>query len=183
MPDISSKSIFIEQITLKHIDEGWLEWVNNTKTAKVLNSSRNKYNKRMLSKYLKDLKKKNDLMFAVRIKENNEYIGNIKINHIDYFHKSCGYGRLLGNKKYKGKKYGLLMLYKICEYAFEKLKMNKVFTPVFTDNYRSLTSNLEFGMKISGHFKKHFKKGNQFKDVYYLELTNDEFKKVKKKFK
>ena len=76
--------------------------------------------------------------------------------------------QLLGEKKHKGKKYGLLMLYKICEYAFDKLKMNKIFTPVFSDNYNSLTSNLEFGMRIAGYFKSHFKKNKEFKDVYYF---------------
>ena len=61
--------------------------------------------------------------------------------------------------------------------------MNIVFTPVFSDNYNSLTSNLEFGMRIAGYFKSHFKKNKEFKDVYYFELTKDEFKKIKVKFK
>ena len=177
------KSLILEKITSKHIGEGWLDWVNNINNSNNLNSSPNKYTKKHLLRYLKELKKNNDHMFAVKIKENMEYIGNIKINHIDYFHKTCGYGRLLGNKKYKGKKYGLLMLYKICEYAFENLKMNKIFTPVFTNNYSSLSSNLEFGMRISGYFKNHFKKNNKFRDVYYFELTKDEFKSIKIKFR
>ena len=74
--------------------------------------------------YLKNIKLAGDHMFAVRIKKTNEYIGNIRINHIDYHNKNCGYGRLLGNQSQRGKNYGQLMLYKICDYAFKKLKMN-----------------------------------------------------------
>ena len=58
------------------------------------------------------------------------------------------------------------MLYKICEYAFDKLKMNKIFSPCYADNLKSLYSNLQFGMRISGYFKNHFKKNNKFQDVY-----------------
>lgn len=182
MQNLKAKSLIIEKITSKHINEGWLTWVNDSENVKIFNTPLNK-NRKQLLKYLKSLKTNKDLMFAVRIKKNNEYIGNIKINNVDHLNKVCGYGRLLGSKKHKGKKYGLLMLYKICEYAFEKLKMNKVFTPVFSDNYNSLTSNLEFGMRIAGYFKSHFKKNKEFKDVYYFELTKDEFKKIKVKFK
>lgn len=182
MQKLKAKSLIIEKITSKHINEGWLTWVNDSENVKIFNTPLNK-NRKQLLKYLKNLKTNKDLMFAVRIKESNEYIGNIKINNVDHLNKVCGYGRLLGNKKHRGKKYGLLMLYKICEYAFEKLKMNKVFTPVFSDNYESLTSNLEFGMRMSGYFKGHFKKNKKFKDVYYFELTKDEFKKIKVKYK
>ena len=122
-------------------------------------------------------------MFAVRVKKNNDYIGNIRISDIDNYNKRCGYGRLLGNVKYRGKGYGLIFLYKICEIAFEKLKMNKIYSPCYSDNYRSLSNNLKFGMQISGYFKQHFRKNDQFKDVYYLELTKEEFKKIKHKFK
>ena len=183
MKNLTTKSIILEKINSKHIEQGWLKWVNEEKNTKKLNNQINTFTKKNLLKYLKDLKKNNDLMFAVIDKKTNQYIGNIKLNHIDYFHKTCGYGRLLGSKKHKGKKYGILMLYKICEYAFEKLKMNKIFTPVFSDNYNSLKSNLEFGMRVSGYFKEHFKKKNKFKDVYYFELTKKEFKKIKNKFK
>tara|TARA_E500000178_G_C17012765_1_gene751360 strand:- start:1294 stop:1845 length:552 start_codon:yes stop_codon:yes gene_type:complete len=183
MKSLNTKSIILEKINSKHIEQGWLKWLNEEKNINKLNNQINKFTKKNLLKYLKDLKKNNDLMFAVIDHETKEYIGNIKLNHIDHIHKTCGYGRLLGSKKYKGKKYGLLMLYKICEYAFEKLKMNKIFTPVFSDNYYSLRSNIEFGMRVSGYFKEHFKKKNKFKDVYYFELTKKDFKKIKNKFK
>ena len=172
MSKLKHNIIFLEKISLKHIDLGWLKWVNNPGNIKVLNRPPYKYNKKQLLKYLKDLKKSGDLMFAVRLKSNREYIGNIRINHIDYHNKNCGYGRLLGNKKYIGKKYGQLMLYKICDYAFNKLKMNKIFTPIYSDNFKSLSSNLEFGMRISGHFKKHFKK-DKIQGCIFLELTKD----------
>ena len=182
MSKLNSKSLYIEKISTKHIDQGWLNWINDADNLKVLVTVINKYSRKDLLKYIKKVQKKKDQMFAVKIRENNEYIGNIKINDIDYYNKRCSYGLLLGNKKYKRKGYGLIMFYKICEYAFEKLKMNKIFSVVFTDNYESLSSHLKFGMRISGHFKNHFKMNNQFKDVYFFELTKDNFKKIKKKF-
>ena len=176
-------SLLIEKIKLKHINEGWLDWVNDIENTKTLNSKQSKYTKKQLINYLKKVKQNKEIMLAVSIKKNSEYIGNIKLNYIDHVHKNCGYGLMIGNKKYRGQFYGVLMLYKICEYAFEKLKMNKVFTPVFTDNYGSILTHLRFGLRISGHFKNHFRKNHKFKDVFYFELTKDEFKKIKFKYK
>ena len=45
------------------------------------------------------------------------------------------------------------MLYKICEYAFKTLKLNKVSTYVYTDNKNSINSNKAFGMKKEGLLK------------------------------
>jgi len=182
MSKLKHNLVYLEKISSKHINEGWLEWASNNSNARVLNERPYKYNKKQLLKYLKDLKKKNDLMFAVRLKKNKTYIGNIRISDIDHYNKRCGYGRLLGNIDYRSKGYGLLFLYKICEVAFGKLKMNKIFSPCYADNHRSLASNLEFGMRISGYFKNHVRKYDKYKDVYYLELTKEEFKKIKIKY-
>tara|TARA_A100001015_G_scaffold281039_1_gene343881 strand:+ start:2792 stop:3343 length:552 start_codon:yes stop_codon:yes gene_type:complete len=183
MSKINPKMVYLERISTKHIDLGWLDWVNTSKNIRVLNKPPYRYNKNQLKDYLKKTRLKGDIMFAVREKKTNEYIGNIKINDIDFFHKHCGYGRLIGYKKNRGTGYGQIMLYKICEYAFDKLKMKKIFSPCYSDNLTSLYSNLKFGMRISGKFKNHFKKNNKFKDVYYLEITSEEFKKIKKKYK
>ncbi len=183
MSKLKHKTLYLEKISLKHIDEGWLDWVNRSSNVRALNRPPYRYNKKQLIKYLGEIKKKGDMMFAVRLKKNKEYIGNIRLNDIDYQNRSCTYGRLLGNTKYRGKGFGTLFLYKICQVAFEKLKLNKIFTPVYSDNYKSLASNLAFGMRLGGYFRSHFRKKNKYKDVYYVELTNEEFKKIKNKFR
>jgi RimJ/RimL family protein N-acetyltransferase len=180
---INPKMLYLEKVSYKHINLGWFDWVNASENVRVLNNPPYRYTKSQLEDYLKKIKLKGDLMFAVRNKITKEYFGNIKNNDIDFFHKNCGYGRLIGSQNKKGIGYGQLMLYKICEYAFDKLKMNKIFSPCYADNLKSLYSNLQFGMRISGYFKNHFKKNNKFKDVYYLELTRQEFKEIKKKYK
>ncbi len=45
---------------------------------------------------MKDLKKKNDLMFAVRLKKNKTYIGNIRISDIDHYNKKPNIHRITG---------------------------------------------------------------------------------------
>ena len=160
MSKLKHKTLYLEKISLKHIDEGWLDWVNRSSNVRALNRPPYRYNKKQLIKYLGEIKKKGDMMFAVRLKKNKEYIGNIRLNDIDYQNRSCTYGRLLGNTKYRGKGFGTLFLYKICQVAFEKLKL-----------------------RLGGYFRSHFRKKNKYKDVYYVELTNEEFKKIKNKFR
>ena len=74
------------------------------------------------------------------------------------------------------------MLYKICDYSFNTLKLNKISTHVFTDNIESITGNKKFGMKIEGKLKKHYYKNGKFKDVYIFSILKTEFNKIKKKW-
>ena len=69
------------------------------------------------------------MMFAVRLK-NKEYIGNIRLNDIDYQIEVVLMEDYLENKVQR-KGIWNLFLYKICQVAFEKLKLNKIFTPVY----------------------------------------------------
>ena len=84
MYNLKHKLLYLEKISSKHIDQGWLEWVNDNGNVQVLNRPPYRYNKKQLLKYLKDLKKRGDLMFAVRLKSNDDYIGNIRLSDVDH---------------------------------------------------------------------------------------------------
>lgn len=178
-----SHSIVLEPISKKHIDKGWLKWIKNKSINKKLNSNTKGFNKKKLSDYVNNLKKDNSKMFACYDKHKKVYFGNIKLNNIDLIHKTCSYGRMIGEKEFKNRGYGKLMLFKICELAFEKIKLNKVFTYVFLDNKESIYSNKSFGMKIEGILKDHFIKDGKYKDVYIFSMLKKDFYKVKKKYK
>ena len=159
---------------------GWYNWVNSSTVKKILNTGE-KFSKRQLLKFVRFSNNFNTKMFAVHERKTDKYFGNIRLTMISNKHKHCNYGRLIGDKNFKKKGYGKLMLYKICDYSFNNLKLNKIFTHVFTDNKESIKSNKNFGMKIEGRLKKHYYKNGKFKDVLIFSMQKGEFNKIKKK--
>lgn len=174
-------SVKIEKIKQKHINLGWYNWVNKSEIVNVLNQPPYRYTKNQLKTYLKNSNNKNTKMFAVIDKNLNKYFGNIRLTNINKDNSFCNYGRLIGENSYKKKGYGLVMLYKICEYAFKTLKINKVSTYVYTDNKNSINSNKAFGMKKEGLLKSHFYKNGKFKDVIIFSFFSKDFFKLEKK--
>ena len=174
-------SVKIEQIKQKHINLGWYKWVNKSEIVNVLNEPPYRYTKSQLRTYLKKSDNKDTKMFAVIDKRINKYFGNIRLTNISKNNLFCNYGRLIGENSYKKKGYGLVMLYKICEYAFKVLKLNKIYTYVYTDNKNSINSNKVFGMKKEGLMKSHFYKNGKFKDVIIFSFFSKDFFKLEKK--
>lgn len=177
------EKVKLEKIQTKHINMGWYDWVNRSDIVNVLNEPPYRYTKKQLKKYIKNSNNKNTKMFAVIDKKKNKYFGNIRLTNISKNNCFCNYGRLIGVKDYKKKGYGAIMLYKICEYAFNILKLNKVFTYVYTDNKDSISSNKKFGMRKEGVLKNHFFKNGKFKDVIIFSFFSKDFKILEKKIK
>ena len=178
---LDKNSVYLKPITIKHISQGWLNWVKNKKNYRTLNTDTKNFNKQRLIKYINNLKTNKSIMYAVYDSNKKKYFGNLKLNNMDYEHKTCSYGRMIGEDDYKNKGYGRIMLYKICELAFKKYKFNKIYTYVYTDNNNSILSNKKFGMKIEGKLKSHFIKNKKKKDVFLYSMLKEEF--LKKKFK
>ena len=53
MSKLKSNSLIIEKINSKHINQGWLQWVNDNSINKNLNSKQGGYTKKQLLAYIK----------------------------------------------------------------------------------------------------------------------------------
>lgn len=128
-------------------------------------------------------KKEPAIQFAIFSKEDNRVIGGASLNKIDFKDKKCESGSCL-TKKYWGKKYIYEAKLEVYKYAFNVLKLNKIYSKVLSHNLRSKKHLENLGFKEVGYFKKDYFHKNKFLDVYILELLKEEFKykELKKKF-
>ena len=172
--------IKFKKLTLKHIDYGWLSWVNSLDIQNRLNSKKKKYSKKDLVKVFETWKNNKDIIYAVHMSKSNEYIGNVRLSLIDQNHSNCTFGRMIGFSNYRSKGIGTLVTYKICQVVFDQMNLNKLWTHVFTDNIASIKSNLSAGLKIEGKLIKHFKKNNIYKDVYSFGINSEKYERNKK---
>ncbi len=132
-----------------------------------------KFIKKTKSKILK--KKESTIDFAIFLKDEKRVIGGISLSHIDFKNKKCESGSCL-SKKYWGKKYIYEAKLEIYKYAFNVLKLNKVYSFVLSYNSRSKKHLEKLGFKEVGYFKKDYFHKNKFVDIYRLELLKEEFK-------
>ncbi len=172
--------VYLREIRKSDIKNGWLDWINDKASLDNLFSSY-PINEKDLYNYFKLQKFPNSVMFAICLKENNQYIGNARLSNIDWVNKSASYGRLIGGNKHKGKGYGSEALILLLRYGFKTLGLNRISSSAIITNKSSIKSNLKIGMVKEGILKEaSFKNGKYFHRIQFSMLAKNFIKKYEK---
>ncbi len=134
-------------------------------------------------------KLKNDSMFAVRLIENNELLGNVGFNELNKVHRNAVLGIMLGNPKHQGKGYGKEAMNLLLDYGFSFLNLESISLNVF--EYNEIAYNLykKIGFKEVGRLRKNIEVIGKRYDVIIMDILKDEFespyikKEVKKRYR
>lgn len=107
-------------------------------------------------------------------------VGMIALHDINHVHNSVQMGRLLiGEDAWVGKApvafEADLML---CDYAFDVLKMHKIYGDVLEDNYGMLKTRFYLGYKQDGILRDHYNYDGVYKNTVAVSLLEDEYRKI-----
>lgn len=122
--------------------------------------------------------KTSELNFIIEYKDRP--VGMVALLDINYIHKSVQAGRLLvGEEEFVGKApvsfEAELLIY---DYAFDVLKMHKIYGDVMEDNIGMIKTRLYQGYKQDGILRDHYVYDGVFKNTIAISLLEDEFRKT-----
>lgn len=120
--------------------------------------------------------KKTHYSLGIIEREEKELIGVISLRKIDFKNRRAEIGYWIGKDHWR-QGYGSEALDTILKYAFNDLKLNKIYAQVIAPNKPSYKLLEKKGFKREGIFKKQEKKGNKFLDVYAYGLLKEDYKK------
>ena len=143
------KKYFISQETFTR--EGHLEWIHNFVAAGKA------------------------VQFIIIDKKTDKPLGSVYLRDLDYKNSKCEFGIFIGEKDYLGYGIGTEAAVLIMKYAFEELKMNKVFLRVLADNLRAIQSYLKAGFQLEGTFKQDVCINGKFTDVIFMAILQEEY--------
>ena len=115
----------------------------------------------------------NDFLFGIYTSDDNVHIGNIKIGEINQLHKFGNLGLMIGEKKYWDKGYGTEAVKLATEYAFHKLRLNKLLAGIYENNTGCYKAFLKAGYNEVGRLKKHRLHKDEYVDQIFMEKLND----------
>lgn len=146
-PSVVENFIFRTPLT----EEAHLNWYNNyVKTGKVA-------------------------QFIIVDAETNTDVGSVYLRDIDYDNKKCEYGIFIGDESCRGKGIGSAAAKLILDYAFNTLKLNRVFLRVFADNIGAIKSYEKAGFKYEGTFKADVIIDSVPRDLVFMAILRDEW--------
>jgi len=107
--------------------------------------------------------------------------GLVYFNRINYKHEHCYWGFYIGRDD-AAKGSGTIMATLAFDYAYKKLKMNKIYGEILAYNLASVKFHEKLGFKQEGLFKGHIKKDDKFIDVYTYGLLNKDWYEFQRPF-
>lgn len=111
--------------------------------------------------------------------ENDRWIGTISLKNIEYKVKTAEYAIITSSEAH-GKGYAYEATKEILRYAFETLKLNRVYLDVLVDNVRANKFYKKMGFVLEGTFRQAIEiKGNIYDLNWYSMLKTDYLKGIK----
>ena len=112
--------------------------------------------------------------FIIYVKENNKPIGSVYMQSIDHLHKNAEYGIFIGESSALGCGYGTDAAKLAVKYAFEELKLHKLYLRVISDNDRAVRSYEHAGFVVEGVMKDEIFVDGKFHDVTRMAIIRED---------
>ena len=121
---------------------------------------------------------KDGKIFAVRLIENDELLGNIELFNVNILQKNAVLGIMLGNPEYQRKGYGKEAINLILDYGFSFLNLYSVSLTVFEYNEVAYNLYKKFGFKEVGRLRKRVEIMGKRYDEIIMDILKEEFESV-----
>jgi len=176
-PRLIGRKVYLRPLEIEDIGAGWHDWINDP-VANVNLINPWPQTRESMARYLAESQPPNTAMFAICDKETDRYFGNARLSQIDWIHRTCLYGRLIGIKEYRGKGYGTDALIALFRFGFHTLGLNRIWSTAWIGNKISLASNDKVGMTREGIMRQAVFKSGQFHDTVILSMLREDFDRL-----
>ncbi len=123
--------------------------------------------------YIKKANKSLDCKHFAIVDEEDNWIGTISLKNIDHKVGQAEYA-IITSSKVHGKGYAFHATFELLEYAFDVLKLNRVYLNVVSDNLRANQFYKKCGFVLEGTFRKAiYIKGHIYDLNWYSMLRQD----------
>lgn len=156
-----------------------MTWVNDPEVVKHFQHFREKFTEKEEISFLKKiLKSENDFVFSVFLKKSGEYIGQGAVNQISWENK-LGRLSLMIKKKHWGKGYAQRTIALLLSFAFNKLKLNKIWLMAYATNKKAVHIYEKLGFKKEGFLREEYFWRGKHHDIVRMGILKNDFKKIR----
>ena len=152
--------------------EKYTKWLNDPEIVKYLSVHNSMVSVLGEKDYLENASKKEFHLCIVKC-ENDELIGNIALDEIDYKNGTAELGIFIGDVDNLGKGYGSEAIKLLTNYAFQELRLHSIYLRTLDTNERAQKSYKKCGFKEFGRRHESIYINGEYHDLVYMELINN----------
>lgn len=149
----------------RHLEKT-LEWANDPELMRLLNRAHT-VSKEEHEQWFDALQKREDRCYFAIESLDGAHLGNVWLWDIDHRHRRAELRIVMGLDE-AGKGAGTQAISRLCDYAFERLNLHKVYAYVLAINPRARRSFEKAGFVLEGTLREDRWTGAEYADVYLL---------------
>lgn len=115
------------------------------------------------------------LALAVCLRENDELIGYIYLNGIDWKYRRADFAKLIGKKECWGKGIATEATFLMLYHGFVVLGLERIQATQLKSNYGSIRVNEKCGFKNEGIMRKAVFKNGEYQDLNLMSVIREDF--------
>lgn len=147
---IYGERIYLRRLTEEDVTQNYVNWLNNPEINKYLECRFTHHTIEETKTFVKSVTNECNYQFGIFLNDTNEHIGNIKIGCINFIHKFADIGYIIGERKYWGKGYATEAIRLATNFAFDVLKLHKLWGGTYSCNMGSLRAVEKNGYQQEG---------------------------------
>lgn len=175
LPVLNGTQIYLRQLQPVDVNENYLSWLTDDEVMSGIATSG--YTMQKLKEYVNErLSYPKTAFYAICSKQNNEHIGNIKLDFHDEKSNVSELGLLIGNKEFWGRGVGREACQLLLQYGFNKMGLRKIYLAVYENNPNAKKLYENLGFTLEGVLRKHVAVKGEYFDKYLFGMFNEEYK-------
>lgn len=126
---------------------------------------------------LRRMKNKEEFVFSVFNCDCKQFIGTVGLHEIDWQNKNARVGIMIANEEFRGHGFAQEILVTLQNWAFDALKLNKVFMNFRADNEKMHRIAEELGYREVGTLRQEYFWKGRFLDFVRFESILEDYQK------
>jgi len=164
---ITGETIALRPLELCHLDKT-REWTNDPELMRLLNRAFPVSESEHERWFAALGERKDCIYFAIETNAHSTHVGNIWLWNIELRHRRAELRIVIGDKAHIGRGAGTEAITILCNYAFERLDLHKIYAHVLAINPRARRAFEKAGFILEGTLREDRWSGDSYTDVYLL---------------
>lgn len=160
-----------------HDVSGMLEWMHDESIASIFQFDFMSVTEEQALSFIKSSWEITESFHFAIVDKHDEYMGTISLKNIDTQNRNAEYA-ISTRKCSHGSGLASRATVDILNYAFDELRLNKVYLNVSSENKRANAFYRKFGFMHEGTSKQHFFIDGKYVNVDWYGITIDEFRQL-----
>lgn len=175
LPILDDGIVSLRALHLKDAEGNYPNWLNNPEVTKYNSHGDIHYTKKMAEDYITFVQEsKTQHVFAIIYEQN--HIGNISLQNIDYKNNSAEFAILIGEPLNYAKGIGFKAGKLLLTHAFNTLTLHRIYCGTSSKNVAMQKLALKLGMKEEGRRIQALYKNKEYVDVIEYGILRSQYR-------